>query len=58
MKLVGTFVMSVLLISLLGVFVWGWFSAERTIPEAVFGGLLGLVGTVLGYVWLRDWPGR
>ena len=54
MKLLGTFVVAVALIGLLGLFVWGWFSADKPIPEAVFGGLLGLVGTVVGYVWLKD----
>ena len=54
MKLFGTFFITLLLISLLGLFVWGWYSSEKVIPEFVFSGLLGLVGTLIGYVWLRD----
>ncbi len=54
MKLVGTYVVALALISLLALFVWGWYTGDKIIPEAVFGGLLGLVGTVVGYVWLRD----
>ena len=50
----GTYFITLLLISLLGLFVWGWYSSEKVIPEFVFSGLLGLVGTLVGYVWLRD----
>ncbi len=54
MKLFGTYLVAVALIGLLALFVWGWFANDKIIPEAVFGGLLGLVATVVGYVWLRD----
>ena len=54
MRLFGTYIVAVALIGLLALFVWGWLTSDKIIPEAVFGGLLGLVGTVVGYVWLRD----
>lgn len=54
MRLFVTFVVAVALVALLSLFVWGWFVSDKVIPEVVFGGLLGLVGTVVGYMWLRD----
>lgn len=54
MKLAGTYVVALALVGLLALFVWGWLTEGRAIPEAVFAGLLGLVATVTGYVWLRD----
>ena len=54
MRLFVTFVVAVALVALLSLFVWGWFVNDKVIPEVVFGGLLGLVGTVVGYMWLRD----
>lgn len=52
MKLLGTYLVVLALLLLLGVFVWGWYSG-KVIPELVFSGLLGLIGTLVGYVWLR-----
>lgn len=54
MKLSGTYLLSLLLIALLGVFVWGWYAADKDIPEIIFAGLLGLIGTLVGYVWTKD----
>jgi membrane associated rhomboid family serine protease len=54
MKLFGTYLVALALVALLAIFVWGWLTEERIIPEAVFAGLLGLVATVVGYAWLRD----
>lgn len=54
MRLFGTYLLAAALIFLLGVFVWGWYSGDKAIPEIVFSGLLGLVGTLVGYAWLRD----
>lgn len=54
MKLAGTYLVAMALVALLGVFVWGWYRTGRPIPEVVFTGLLGLVGTLVGYAWLRD----
>lgn len=54
MKLFGTYLVALALVALMALFVWGWFSGDKSIPEAVFAGLLGLVATVVGYVWLRD----
>lgn len=54
MRLFVTFVVSVALVALLALFVWGWYVGDKVIPEVVFGGLLGLIGTVVGYMWLKD----
>lgn len=56
MKLGGTYLLSIMLIILLATFVWGWYEGERTIPEAIFAGLLGLIGTLVGYIWIKDKP--
>lgn len=53
-KLAGTYLIVLSLVGLLALFVWGWYRGQRAIPEVVFGGLLGLIGTLLGYVWRRD----
>jgi drug/metabolite transporter (DMT)-like permease len=56
MKLGGTYLLSIMLIFLLATFVWGWYEGERTIPEVIFAGLLGLIGTLVGYIWMKDKP--
>lgn len=56
MRLLGTYIITLTLIALLGLFVWGWYSNERAIPDFVFSGLLGLIGTIVGYIWLQGRP--
>ena len=53
MKLAGTYLTTTLVIGLLALLVWGWYAKDKPIPEVVFGSLVGLVGTLVGYVWLR-----
>lgn len=58
MKLTGTYLLVAALIALLALFVWGWYHAGRDIPTLLFNGLLGLIGTILGYVWVKRGGGR
>ncbi len=54
MKVGGTYLLIVLLFILLSLFVWGWYEGERDIPELVFAALSGLIGTLVGYLWMKD----
>jgi hypothetical protein len=38
---------------LVALFVWGWYEQGKIIPEVIFGGLLTLVASLVGYMWLR-----
>ncbi|MGL4612219.1 MAG: hypothetical protein ACRCYY_21490 [Trueperaceae bacterium] len=52
MRIFVTFVVTLLMTGLMAVFVWGWYQG-RMIPEVIFGALLTLVGSLVGYMWLR-----
>jgi NhaP-type Na+/H+ or K+/H+ antiporter len=56
--MLGTYTVVAALIVLLAAFVYGWLTEGRRIPEVVFSGLLGLIGTLVGYVWHRSGGGQ
>jgi uncharacterized membrane protein len=52
MRLFVTFLVTLIVTMFVAVFVWGWYEG-RVIPEMVFGALLTLVASLVGYMWLR-----
>jgi uncharacterized membrane protein len=52
MRLVATLLVTLIVTAFVAVFVWGWYEG-RVIPEMVFGALLTLVASLVGYMWLR-----
>jgi uncharacterized membrane protein len=52
MRLLATLTVTLIITAFVAVFVWGWYEG-RVIPEMVFGALLTLVASLVGYMWLR-----
>jgi hypothetical protein len=53
MRIFATMLVTLIVTGFVAVFVWGWYQG-RIIPEMIFGGLLTLVASLVGYMWLRD----
>ncbi len=54
MRLVATLLITLIITAFVAVFVWGWYTQGKIIPEVVFGGLLTLVASLVSFMWLRN----
>ena len=53
MRIFATLIVTLIVMGLVALFVWGWYEQGKIIPEVIFGGLLTLVASLVGYMWLR-----
>lgn len=53
MRLAGTYAVVAAVLVMAGALVYAYVTSSRDIPEVIFGALLALVGTLVGYIWHR-----
>jgi uncharacterized membrane protein len=54
MRLFATLIITLIVVALVAIFVWGWYEQGKIIPEVIFGGLLTLVASLVSFMWLRN----